>query len=229
VIARIDRTARETICNAQRLLDDARCLEFCEPPTSAWFLVLIAQEELAKAFLLCLTSRGVLLWNPHLFRALQDHKCKQLTCVVMDYLAPDFEEFVTRCNAVVMHRQLPTMPAKVADALNILRHEKIGRWISNSWFWAEDPHYDQEALQIAEGKQDRVKQDALYVRLGKDGSVVSAPEKHAHARLEVEMERAGRFMGLVENLQSGAENPGLDWQDVREAFTLLFTDVPESG
>jgi hypothetical protein len=67
------------------------------------------------------------------FRALQDHKCKQLTYVVMDYLAPDFDEFVTRSNAVVVHRQLPTMPAKVADALNILRHEKIGRWISNSW------------------------------------------------------------------------------------------------
>ena len=229
VTNRMLTSAREVISNAERLLDDARGLEFRKPPTSAWFLALIAQEELAKAFILCLSERRVLPWNQHLLRMLQDHKCKQLICVVMDYLAPDLDEFLARVNTVTVHRKLPVMPAKVADALNILRHEKIGRWMAGKWFWAENPCYDREAQEIADGKQDKRKQDALYVRLGGDGRVVSTPVKHAHAKLAAEMERADRFRSLLERLVAGVQNPALDWEDVRDAFKLLFTDLATQG
>ena len=221
---RLDKSVRAVIQNATRLLEDAQFLEFSEPPTSAWFLALIAQEELAKAFMLCLTNRGTIPWNPHILRALQDHKCKQLVCLVMDYLAPDIDEFITRCNAVVIKKELPIMPRRVADALNILRYEKIGRWVSQTWVWAEEPDYDHDALTIAEGKKDRLKQDALYVRLGKDGSVASIPLNHSALTLADEMDRAERFRTLVESLLEGAEHPGLDWHLVDEAFRLLFTD-----
>ena len=220
---RLDKSVRAVIQNATRLLEDAQFLEFSEPPTSAWFLALIAQEELAKAFMLCLMNRGVIPRNPHILRALQDHKCKQLICLVMDYLAPDIDEFITRCNAVVLKKELSFMPRRVADALNILRYEKIGRWVSQSWVWAEKPDYDHDALTIAKGKKDRLKQDALYVRLGKDGCVNSTPLNHGAATLADEMERAERFRLLVESLLEGAENPGLDWDHVDEACRLLFT------
>ena len=219
----LDKSVRAVIQNATRLLEDAQSLEFSESPT-IWFLTLIAQEELAKAFILCLTNRRTIPWNPHILRALQDHKCKQLVCLVMDYLAPDIDEFINRCDAVVIKKELRIMPQRVADALNILRHEKIGRWVSQTWVWAEEPDYDHDALAIAEGKKDRLKQDALYVRLGKDGSVASTPVNHGAAALANEMDRADRFRGLVEDLLKGAEHPGLDWDLVDKAFRLLFTD-----
>jgi AbiV family abortive infection protein len=190
---RLGKSVRAVIQNATRLLEDTQSLEFSEPPTSAWFLALIAQEELAKAFMLCLVNRGAIPWNPHILRVLQDHRCKQLVCLVMDYLAPDIDEFITRSNAVVIKKELPIMPQRIADALNILRHEKIGRWVSKTWVWAEEPDYDHDALAIAEGKKDRLKQDALYVRLGKDGSVASTPMNHGAAALANEMDRAERF------------------------------------
>lgn len=218
---RLDKSVRAVIQNATRLLEDAQFLEFSEPPISAWFLALIAQEELAKAFILCLTNRRIIPWNPHILRALQDHKCKQLLCLVMDYLAPDTDEFIRRCKAVVNKKELPR---SVADALKILRHEKIGRWISKNWKPAKEPDYDHDALAIAEGKKDKLKQDALYVRLGKDGSVASIPLNHSALTLADEMDRAERFRTLVESLLEGAEHPGLDWHLVDEAFRLLFTD-----
>ena len=221
---RLDKSVRVVIQNATRLLTDAQFLESFEPPTSAWFFALIAQEELAKAFMLCLTNRGTIPWNPHILRALQDHRCKQLVCLVMDYLAPDIDEFIARSNAVVIKKELPIMPQRVADALNILRHEKIGRWVSNTWVWAEKPDYDRDALAIAKGKKDKLKQDALYVRLGKNGSIASTPMNHGAAALADEMDRAERFKRLVENLLEGAEHPGQDWNLVDEAFRLLFTD-----
>jgi hypothetical protein len=139
----------------------------------------------------------------------------------MDYLAPDTDEFIRRCKAVVNKKELPR---NVADALNILRHEKIGRWISNKWRWEKKPDYDHDALAIAEGKKDRIKQDALYVRLGKDGSVASIPMNHNAATFADEKDLAERFKTLVENLLKGAEHPGLDWSLVDEAFRILFTD-----
>jgi len=222
---RIDASIHAVIRNATRLLQDAEYLEFSEPPVTAWYLARTAQEELAKAFMLCLTSRGVVPWSSHVLRALRDHKCKQLLCVVMDYLEPDNAEFFARIDEVVQKNQLPSMPRRVADALNILRYEKIGRWVSQSWEWAEDPDYDDEALSIAKGKEDVPKQDALYVRIGKDGTLASTPLDHSHLRHKEEMERAGRYKRLVESLLEGSDHPGLDWDEVENALRLLFSDV----
>jgi hypothetical protein len=60
--------------------------------------------------------------------------------------------------------------------MELLRYEKIQRWESKNWFLADDPNYDSSAMRIAEGKKERHKQDALYVRIGRDGRVCSTPE-----------------------------------------------------
>lgn len=70
-----------------------------------------------------------------------------------------------------------SLPKSVLDAIFILRHEKIGRWDSSFWEWDEEPSYDPLAKWLAEGKLDRIKQDALYVRLGRDGRVARTPRK----------------------------------------------------
>ena len=74
----------------------------------------IAQEEFAKGFLLGLVVRGVIPWDHRLLRAARAHVCKKLLCVVMDYLAPDTDEFIDRCNAVVLRREPVVVPARVA-------------------------------------------------------------------------------------------------------------------
>jgi AbiV family abortive infection protein len=93
---KLTASARACLKNGLRLLSDAEFLELDETPTTAHFLCAIAQEEFAKAFLLALVVRSVIPWDRRLLRASRDHTCKQLLCVVMEYLSPDFEEFLER-------------------------------------------------------------------------------------------------------------------------------------
>lgn len=179
--------------------------------------------------MLSLVERKVIPWNQHILRATRDHTCKQLLCVVMDYLNPELDEFIHRVNAVVLRHELPGIPAKVADAITILRHEKIGRWISRTWVWAEDPEYDKEALGIAEGQRDKQKQDALYVRLAADGGLAAMPAPVTREDVTTEIERATRFANLVDRILEGAGCPGLDYDKVEEVFRLLFTEPPGTG
>ncbi|MDI6808886.1 MAG: AbiV family abortive infection protein [Candidatus Eisenbacteria bacterium] len=223
---RIEESVRAILQNARRLLDDAEFLKLNEPPATGYYLSLIAQEECAKAFLLALVQRQVIPWNQHILRASRDHTCKQLLCVIMEFLNPELEEFIERCNARGLRHELPRLPPRVADAMNILRHEKIGRWISRNWVWAEDPEYDKEARDIAEGERDRQKQDALYVRLAPDGGLAAVRATMTNADVTAEMERAARMAGLVDRLLEGDPHPGLDYAKVEEAFRLLFTEPP---
>ncbi len=226
---RIEKSIRATLQNGRRLLDDSEFLEFNDPPATAYFLSLIAQEEFAKAFLLALVHRGVVPWDQHILRASRDHKCKQLLCIVMDYLNPDLDEFIERCNAVVLRREPPKLPPKVADAINILRYEKISRWISRSWVWGEDPEYNRDSVAIAEGRHDKRKQDALYVRLGADGGVAATAKTFTRDMLEAEKERANCFASIIENLLGDKPKPALNYDKVEEAFRLLFTPTARAG
>ena len=225
---RMPEAVRACLSNGKRLLEDVEFLELNEPPTTAYFLAMIAQEEFAKGFLLALVVRGVIPWDRRLLRAARDHACKQLLCVVMDYLAPDLDEFLDRCNAVVLRHEVPEVPAKVADALNILRHEKIGRWEKQLWVWAEKPDYDPDAMAIFDGKQDRVKQDALYVRLAADGGVASTPKGVTYEMVRNERKRAERLADLTEGVLNGQLNPGLDYDTIEEWFRILFASTGDS-
>ena len=223
---KLRKSANICLQNGRRLLDDAEFLEFGEPPTTAHFLTLIAQEEFAKAFLLALVVRGVIPWDQRLLRAARDHVCKQLLCVVMDYISPDTDEFLERCNAVVLRHEIRDLPRKVVDAIDILRHEKLGRWVEHSWVWAKDPEYDPEALAVAEGRQDRLKQDTLYVRLGRDGSVANIPHGATYESVHAERERGARIARMAEGVLAGDKFPGLDYDKVEELFLALFESLP---
>ncbi len=214
--------------NGRRLLQEADYLQFEAPPVTAYFLTVIAQEEFAKAFFLDLVRRGVVPWNRHMLRTTCDHTCKQLLSVVMDYLNPDIDEFIQRCNAVVLRGELRPIPTRIADAINILRYEKIGRWESKNWVWAEEPDYDSQALSVAEGRYDRLKQDAIYVRLGPNGQLVSSPLRaNVGKALEAETDRARRLGQLVETMFEDSAHLGLDYDKVEGALRLLFTNVQQ--
>lgn len=222
---RLRHSASACLQNGRRFLGDAEFLEFGEPPTTSYFLSQIAEEEFAKAFLLALVIRGVIPWDRRLLRAARDHSCKQLLCVVMDYLSPDFDDFLERCNAVVLRHEVSELPPKIVDAITILRHEKIGRWVDRTWVWADQPDYDREALAIGDGQQDRAKQDALYVRLTRDGGVASRPGGATFDGVRAERDRASRIGTLAESVLAGDPNPGLDYDRVEETFRALFESV----
>jgi hypothetical protein len=84
------------------------------------------------------------------------------------------------------------MPLGVVSALEILRYEKIERWASSTWFWAEEPEYDRDVLRIADGSKDKVKQDALYVRIARDGSLIRTPQSVTVEGAEQEVKKANR-------------------------------------
>lgn len=220
--AGIEDAARAALANGRRLIDDAEYLIYGEPPSTSSFLASIAQEEFAKSFLLALCARLQMDWTSHLGRAARDHTCKQLLCIVMDYLSPDIDTFLERCR---VFRE--PLPESVAHAIEILRYEKIKRWESRQWAWGEEPEWNPDVLEVAVGKLDRQKQDALYVRLHSDGRVASVPQGANRPSVEAEIERARRFGRLVENVLDGGSAGSLYLEDVEEVFRVLFDARPE--
>lgn len=182
---------RACIQNGDRLLDETYDLEFRKPLATTFFVVMIAQEEFAKAFVLYLIREGAVPFTAPVLRAINDHACKQLLGMIMDYV------------------------------MEILRYEKIGRWEGNFGTWAEDPDYDRAVLHIADGKKDRHKQDALYVRIGRDGRVCSTPDVITDQETKNELERARRYKRFMDSLLAVDERSER-YNKIMSTFRLLF-------
>ena len=210
--------------NGERLLEESHDLEFRKPPSSRFFLIMISQEEFAKAFIMFLVKEDIMPLSPPILRAAKDHACKQLVGLIMDYMIMHWDDIEELKVLVSNDCDLgDRLPSDVASAVNLLRHEKIGRWESNTWVWAEEPNYDASALRIAEGKKDRRKQDALYVRFGSDGQVCSTPQAITEEETCDEFERAYRFKNFVNSvLDGGAPSPRYD--KVIAVLKILFEE-----
>ena len=217
-------SAKHCCENSRRLLDSAELLEFEKVLATRYYLSMIAQEETAKAFLLYLVGVNALPWTPFLLRATRDHRCKQLVGIILDYISPDTDEFIRRLEAWQPGEKQPSIPPMVADAMNLLRHEKFRRWESKNWWWAEDPQYDKAALGVAEGKRDIEKQRALYVELCQNGEVAATPEQVTEEQANEEYERAHRFDTSVRNLVERGPNSAWDYERVESCFRTLFSE-----
>jgi AbiV family abortive infection protein len=217
--------------NGDRLVDEVRDLLDWTRPQSALVLSVIAQEEFAKGFLLHLVDVGLVPWHPLVQRAGRDHACKHLLGLVMDYLNPEFEEFMARFNELAATPEpFDGFPGPVADALNILRHEKIGRWQSHNWVWAERPGYDRTAKHVSDGEYDRQKQDALYVRLSSLGGVASTPERVTMQQATEALDRAKRFQSLLKQLLDRDSRGLWEYDRVAESIKQLFASLePADG
>jgi AbiV family abortive infection protein len=193
--------------NGQRLIDEGYDLEFRQPPSSRYFLTMIAQEEFAKAFILFLVREGIAHLNPAVLRAMKDHSCKQLVGMIMDYVIMHWDE-VEELEALVRKDSSlgDRLPNDVRSAMELLRFEKIGRWESNNWVWDEEPDYERSALSVYKGQKDRRKQDALYVRIDRNGRVCSTPTVITEDESRAEFERAKRFKRLIDAMVKGEES-----------------------
>lgn len=222
------------IANASRLLEETYDLEFRSPPATRLFLAMIAQEEFAKAFILFLIRRGLIPFSPAVHRAIQDHICKQLMGMVMDYMIMDWETIDEARAMIARDAELgDLLPDDVGSALEILAYEKIGRWTLNNWVWAENPNYNPAARKIAKGKQDRRKQDALYVRIGSDGRLVSTPLRVREEDVERELERAKSYDRFVQSAVGMIEDRLFsEWRydKIMKALTMIFNGAtPEAS
>jgi len=201
-------------------------LEFRTPCATRYFLLIIAQEEAAKGFLLYLIKERVVPLTAAVRRAINDHACKHLVGMVIDYMIMHWETTEELTEFIRIDLDAGNkLPNGVGSALEILRYEKIGRWTANNWSWAEDPAYDREAWGLAEGKRDRRKQDALYVRIGSDGQVTSTPAVITEAEVASEFERTRRYIDFGEALTATEEKYGFDktrFAKVMAALKLLF-------
>lgn len=246
------------VANGRRLIDDAEMLELQEPPSSAFALAIIAQEELAKGFLLFLVSRQVIPWNPFVHRAARDHVCKQLLAAVMDHLTPDLDEFLKRSDEWLARHKEHTrlldvyrksvdpkereeiwgritelnvasdlLEGKVADSINLFRHEKIGRWQSKNWCWEEEPKYDEAAKRLYNGKRDTEKQDALYVQVKKNGSSTELYQRISREKVRFEIDTSNRFVRLLESLLSGDAKAFPDYEKIESSFRVVFANMLE--
>lgn len=217
------------LVNARRLMTNAELLEHdTETLAAAYALAFLAQEEIAKAFLLYLVYCDALPWNRYVQRSLKDHTCKELWFIVLDALDPDFEEVLARSNDSD-YFSLDGFIAKVGDALNWYRYAKIETWNQGYNDWDEDP-FNEKVKKISKGKLDRIKQNALYVRIGRDGQVISTPDS-IKTRDAVEAIRTAyrfhRFVsGVVEN-KNHYSRDHLDW--LKKMLKCLFTAPVRTG
>ena len=237
--------------NGKRLLNDIEYMDPLSQQATCVAVATIAQEEFAKAFLLILVARGVIGWNRLVYRATRDHTCKQLLGIVMDYVQPR-DEFERSMEWLKGHKKRVALleaykntsddderqgiwarleafaesdnllPSSVADSINILRHEKIRRWESSSWEWDEPPVYDDTARQVAAGKLDRAKPDALYVRLGRDGNVASSPLASKDRDASAAIEFAKRLGSLIDQLIEYPDSGGIEYGKIETAFRAVF-------
>ncbi len=187
-MGRFHYSARACLKNGERLLADSENLFDWERYPSAFALAKLAQEEFAKCFILKLVAIGTLRWTRVVRRSLNHHISKQLMALILDYLYPDTDELM----AMIKNKSWG-MPKKVADAMNIYIHEILMRWESKNWEWSDPPQYDGEAKLVFSGKQDRTKQDALYVDIASDGSVIKSSSKFSKKIIEIEIEKTRRY------------------------------------
>ena len=208
--------------NGGRLLQESYDLEFRSPSSSRYFIVTIAQEEFAKAFLLLLIDEDIISFDAEVQRAMRDHACKHLVGMWMDYIILHWEEFEELEKAIALDVALGgRLPNDVESAMGILRYDKIERWKSGGQKHVADPPYDRSALAVADGKKDKRKQDALYVRIGVDGRVVSTPANITDAETIEEFERAERYRRFVQDMLAGKEH-NYRYEKLLDALRHLF-------
>jgi len=197
-------------------------------PTS-YALVFLAQEETAKAFLLYLIYSDALPWNQYIRRSLKDHTCKQLWFIVLDALDPDIDEFLAKLKESDSFG-IDAFIAKVGDMLNWYRYAKINTWEQGHCDWDESP-YNENVKQIVNGKWDKRKQDALYVKIGKHGEVVSTPSAIKQEDVLRAIKTANRFHRFVTDIIKKTKNKGndiyLNW--LKQALKYIFTPAVKTG
>lgn len=202
--------------NGHRLHEDAEVLG-TERSATAVALCILAQEEFAKAFLLHLVCKEIIPWTAKVRKSLYRHEYKHLVGIIMEWLRPPEDECMNRLGVGLEHSILP---AHVVDAMKIYVEKNLPKGHISCPPVAKDPI----AMTVAEGDRDKIKQDALYVRLSEDGEVLSIPTLLTTELVEAELERTKRLSELVGPLREGTLYPVLDYDLFVKTMNFLLLD-----
>jgi len=198
--------------NGYRLLEDSKYLYDFDRYASAYGLAKLAQEEFAKGFILKLIKDGALKWTKEVRISLNHHISKQLMAIILEFLNPDTDEFLK----MIENKTLFIRPRKVTDTIDIYVHEVLRRWESANWFWAEDPEYDKDAKSILDGKKDKIKQDAFYVRISQDGRAIDFAANFKNEDVKEEIEKAKRYGEFL-----NSSNDNSRYKEIVKIFKLF--------
>ena len=208
------------ILNANSLLDDGKMLYEIDRFNSAQLLVLLAQEESAKAFLLNLIEEKIIPWTKEVEKSLKDHKCKHLIGELMFYLNPSLDIVLERSKIALTNFKPTPLPDHIADIIDYYRHEKIGRWISPNWWWDENPKYDKNIKKIAKGKVEKEKQNAIYCKVTKEGQ--SYLSKISKVRVEESIQRAEQMLEIADGKLVLSFR---EYESIKQGFKIVFQDL----
>jgi AbiV family abortive infection protein len=220
---------RACVENGERLFDDAKLMKDFERYSTAIALAILAQEELAKAFLLHLVQDGAVPWTREIRWALLDHKCKHLLAILMAHLSPKADELYPRLMQQIDLTRESRLPSDVISAINLLRHEKVGKWEDPYWDVLEPGDYDPETKRVSDGSVDRTKQTALYVKIGRDGSVSTRPTVVRSSHVEKELERCERFLDLAREIGNGYVLMAKDYAALKKILSAVFAPAVVSS
>jgi hypothetical protein len=137
----------------------------------------------------------------------------------MAYLDAEWKEYLTTLTI----RPKSNFPPHVADAINIIRHEKIPRERYPEWLWDDGSPCDPQAREIADGKVDELKQNAFYVGIAKDGRVSSVPAVVSKESATAEFERTEQLRGIIRGRGGKVEVFNtVEYSKVSDTFKALF-------
>lgn len=212
------------IKSGKRLLEDAEWLTHRESTGIA--LAMLAQEEFAKAFVLALVRDGIVPWSEDVQRSLRVHECKHLATIIMEWLSVVNEIRSNQSLDDLLRRDDSLhLPANVAIAMNIFRHEMIERIGGRS-----PDHYPEwggTARRIAKGKRDRKKQTALYVDIRDDGGVASEPTMSVQ-EFEAGFEYAEKLMEFADDVDRNCIFASREYELFGNIFREMFAESSET-
>ena len=189
---------------------------------TAYAMTILAEEELSKAFLLYLVQDQAVPWSAEVRRAIRNHESKHLLSFLMDYLAERWEHWLEHPAQQLTTQEPVLIPRQVAAAINLFRHEKIGKWKSPGWDVLEPDDYDPQTKRVADGSLDRAKQSAIYVNIGRDGTVLTTPLAVSQAQVEVEMERAKRLKEIATDIGNEYVMAFREYDRLKEVLRAVF-------
>jgi AbiV family abortive infection protein len=219
--AKFQRSITACIENGKRLLEEAEWSY--HQASTGLVLALLAQEEAAKAFVLTLVRDGILPWSADVHHSLSVHEGKHLVSVIMEWLFAVNEQRFNEGLKILSSTAAPaSVPPDVATAMNIFRHEMIERIGRRHPDRYDD--WDGPARKLADGKLDRKKQFALYVRIGRDGSLASKPPTSPEAYNE-EMVRARNLIEFAGDADRKCIFAFREYELFTELFRAMFDDL----
>jgi hypothetical protein len=213
-----------TIQNAERLLRDAEWALDCERFAPARMLAVLAQEEIAKALLLSLVEVGALPWSPEVQAALHNQRCEQFALLVLGYLSPRIDDLIRRHRSGTPWARLPS---DVADAIHSIVVERLPREHYRWWVDPEDGSLEKGLKDIAGGAQAERRRDAIYVRVGSSGELVSTPLSVTLPDARAELDRAKQLEQALQ-LKGGPPRllPPPESARLVDLFRLLTNRIP---